>query len=139
MQPRTVFLITGRQNMCRNFVKFSWLFLLLQAAAVHPAFADEASDRDALRIELEQLAHSGLLGNSKIASVSLLLEIYERRNFLPAWNRDKQVGELVTAIEATLADGLDPADYHLEKVKIIHADRLAASSISSRQRAVRDL
>ena len=68
--------------------KFTWLLLIAQIFALQMAMADDEQDRNAIRVELEQLVHSGSLSNSdvSIASVGLLLEIYEQRNYLPAWN-----------------------------------------------------
>jgi murein L,D-transpeptidase YcbB/YkuD len=121
--------------------KFTWLLIFIQVLAVQVATADDGKNSDAVRIELEQLVHSGFLSNSgvHIASVDLLLNIYEPRNYLPAWSDQRQIGELVTAIKATAADGLDPSDYHLELVESIYTDRLAGRQASSEETAVQDL
>ena len=98
--------------MIQLFRKFAWLLIITQVISLPMARAGDEENRKALRVELEQLAQRGALSNSKvkIASVKLLTEIYQRRDFLPAWNDQKQVGELVTAIKATAADGLDPSE-----------------------------
>ncbi len=105
--------------MYQKFNKFAWLLMFIQAFALQMAMADDVKDRSAVRAELEQLVTSGVPSNSdvSIASVNLLLEIYEKRDYLPAWNNQRQIGELLSAIKATAADGLDPSDYHLKQVE----------------------
>ena len=127
--------------MYQKLRKFTCLLIFIQVFTLQIAMADEEQDRNALRIELEQLVHSGYLGNSDIgiASVDLLLEIYEQRNYLPAWNDQRQIGELVTAIKATAADGLKPSDYHLDQVEFAYGELLAGRKISPEERAVQDL
>ncbi len=127
--------------MYQKFTKLAWFLMFVQVLAVQLATADDAQDRNALRIELEQLVHSGSLSNSdvNIASVTLLLKIYEPRNYIPAWNDQRQIGELVTAIKATAADGLDPSDYHLERVEFAYSELLAGGQVSPQERAVQDL
>ena len=127
--------------MYQKLRKFTWLLMFIQVFALQMAMADDEQDRNALRIELEQLVHSGFLGNSNIsiASVDLLLEIYEQRNYLPAWNDQRQIGELVTAIKATAADGLDPSDYHLEQVEFGYGELFAGRQVSPEEKAVQDL
>jgi murein L,D-transpeptidase YcbB/YkuD len=127
--------------MHQKFNKFAWLLMFIQAFALQVAMADDVTDRNALRTELEQLIHSGFLSNSdvSIASANLLLEIYEPRDYLPAWNDQRQIGELLAAIKATAADGLDPSDYHVKQVEFIYAELVAGRQVSPAQRAVQDL
>jgi len=115
--------------------------MFIQIFAVSVAMADDVKDRNALRSELEQLVNSGFLSNSSVSvsSVDLLLEIYEKRNFLPAWKDQRQIGELLAAIEATADDGLDPSDYHLKQVKFIYGELRAGRQVSPAERAVQDL
>ena len=127
--------------MYQKFTKFAWLLIFIQAFVLQMAMADDAKDRNAVRVELEQLVLSGVPSNSdvRIASVNLLLEIYEKRDFLPAWNDQRQIGELLTAIKAMTADGLDPSDYHLKQVEFIYSELLAGRQVSPAERAVQDL
>ena len=127
--------------MYQKFTKLAWLLMFLQVFATQLALADDEKDSNALRIELEQLVNSGSLRKSdvRIASGNLLLKIYAQRNYLPAWNNQQQIGEMVSAIKATAADGLDPSDYHLERVELIYADRLAGRQSSPEEKAVQDL
>jgi murein L,D-transpeptidase YcbB/YkuD len=127
--------------MSRKFKNFTWLLAFIQVFALQLAVADEVKDRNAVRVELEQLVLSGVPSNSdvSIASVNLLLEIYEKRDYLPAWNDQRQIGELLTAIRATAADGLDPSDYHLRHVELIYDELVAGRQVSPAKRAVQDL
>ena len=127
--------------MYQTFSKFAWLLMFIQLFTLQMAMADDVKNRSAVRVELEQLALSGILSNSdvNIASVNLLLEIYQKRDYLPAWNDPRQVGELLSAIKASAADGLNPSDYHLKQVQIIYSDLVAGRQVSPAERAVQDL
>jgi murein L,D-transpeptidase YcbB/YkuD len=126
--------------MYQKFTKLAWLFIFMQVFALQLVVADDEKNRNALRIELEHLTHNGFLNNSdvNISAVNLLLKIYEQRNYLPAWNDQQQIGELVTAIKSVTADGLNPSDYHLEQVEFIYGEFLNGRQASSKQIAVQD-
>ncbi len=98
-----------------------WQIIVLFLGLCQPVFADDIEDREALRIEIEQLRESGRLsiGGIDIASGSLLAEIYERRGFSPAWSGITKMESLIAMIKATAEDGLTPEDYHLEKLEYV--------------------
>ena len=118
-----------------------WLLPVLILSITPLAVADDEADREALRIELENLTQTGYLGNSEtnIAAGPLLLRMYEERGFLPAWNDQRQIAELIEAIKATAADGLDPSDYHLEQVEFAYNELLAGRLASPVEWASQDL
>ena len=98
--------------------KLKCLIMFMLAGLSPASFADAEEDRDALRIEVENLLQYGRLsiGDVDIASGELLAEFYERRDYAPAWTDKEQIAELISAIKATAGDGLDPSDYHLDDV-----------------------
>ncbi len=116
------------------------LSLLICLFFAHSLLADEADDREAVRAEVEYLTATGYLGGSdvEIAAPGLIAEVYENRNFSPAWNDYDQIGELITAIESTEAEGLDPADYLLEAVRSANRD-LQAGITDPTEKAVADI
>ncbi len=118
-----------------------WLVPLLILSITPLAVADDEADREAILFELENLTQTGFLSNGQanIASSELLLELYGQRSFLPAWNDQRQIGELITAIRATEADGLDPSDYHLEQIEFAYSELLAGRLATSEEWAVQDL
>ncbi len=97
-------------------IKFAAVCLVVCA----PALANEAENREALRIEIEQLRDSGRLsiGGIDVASGDLLADIYERRGFLPTWHGIDKLASLIEVIKATAHDGLNPDDYHLAKMRV---------------------
>ena len=121
--------------------KFTLSVMIMLLCAVPAAVADDAEDRNALRFELERLVDSGFLSSSdaNVASADLLLKFYEQRDFLPAWNDQRQIAELLEAIKATEADGLDPSDYHLERVTFAYDELLAGRLASPEEWAAQDL
>jgi len=68
-----------------------------------------------LRGTLESIRDLGPLsvGGVPLESGRLLAQFYAARDYRPAWERAEQVQALLSVVEASAADGLDPADYHL--------------------------
>ena len=78
------------------------------------AEAQDDAIREVLRSRVEALRETGRLDvrGSRIASVIVLPDLYERRGFRPAWRDARTSEQLVRAIADAAADGLDPRDYH---------------------------
>lgn len=74
--------------------------------------ADAVSQQIQMRVE--QLRASGQLtvAGVPIASVHLIPELYERRQFSPAWQSSERVGELIELIGRAEEEGLTPVDYN---------------------------
>jgi murein L,D-transpeptidase YcbB/YkuD len=92
--------------------------LALTLLASGGAFALDP-DREALRLELEALMSpvgDGAI-DSSVASPDLLAQVYEARQFAPAWTRRSQVAELVELLTGAARSGLDPDDYNAESVE----------------------
>ena len=113
-------------------LRLNWTITFILFALPPASFADAEDERDALRVEIEQLLQFGRLsiGDIDIASGELLSRFYERRDYAPAWIDSDQIAELVTAIKSTARDGLDPSDYHLDSVLNIQS-ALSASQINT--------
>jgi murein L,D-transpeptidase YcbB/YkuD len=109
--------------------------------AAFPALADEAEDREALLLELENVNANGLVGAAQIeiAAKSLITEFYERRGFEPAWRDLDQIDELLGVIRASSAEGLNPDDYHLAAVAAARDQMRADPAIAAPDRAAIDL
>jgi murein L,D-transpeptidase YcbB/YkuD len=99
-----------------KFRFFPGILALLLFAPV--GMADEEDVREALRTEIENITLGiPLTSGVEVAAASILSGFYERRSFSPAWRDAGQVTELLAAIEASEADGLDPDDYFLAEVQ----------------------
>ncbi len=118
-----------------------WLLAAVCSVTLATASAQETEYREALRIEIEQLRETGRLsiGGVDIAAGNLLAQIYEQREFSPAWSDDDKIGDLITAIRGAFADGLDPADYHLEKIEYVYGELGAGRILTPMERAALDL
>src|SRR5262245_37708226 len=91
------------------------------------AQADDAA-RELLRERVESI-RVGMppeIRGAPIAATHALPELYERRRFALAWTPEK-AEQLTGAIRDAEADGLDPADYHLEAIERLRRD--AAGSV----------
>ena len=117
-----------------------WPFVLVLMLLVSAALADDEDTRDALRVEIENLRlDSPLVWGAQIAAVNVLSEFYERRRFAPAWSDADQIVELIAAIEASKADGLDPADYLVDEVRVAQQAVASGRVIDPADRAEADI
>lgn len=121
--------------------KLHWLLIFIMISAAPISIADDDADREALRHELEHLAETGMIstGQVDIAGKDLLVEMYGRRNYLPAWNDQRQIHDLIAVIRATEDDGLDPSDYHLEQIEYAYNELLAGRLTEATEWAPQDL
>ena len=105
------------------------------------AHADEAAEREAIRVEIEQLRYTGHLsvGDVDVASGELLAEVYERRAFEPAWKGIERLESLIEFARATEADGLDPEDYHLSDLERVHEMLVNGRQLNPQERAALDI
>jgi murein L,D-transpeptidase YcbB/YkuD len=114
---------------------------LLSALASAPAFAADVDDREAIRLEIEQLRATGQLsvGPVDIASGEVLAELYERRGFTPGWQGSDDLEAVIRLVRASAADGLDPQDYHLEDLEQARDLLQDGTSFDAEQRAALDI
>jgi len=117
------------------------LLLCLMAWFCLAAVADQTDDIEALRSQIEYLAESRYLDGSavEIAARDLIVDFYNRRNFVPAWEDPAQVEALLAAIRDSAADGLNPLDYHQAAVAAAHEMWFSAGAISAEDRALREI
>jgi murein L,D-transpeptidase YcbB/YkuD len=115
--------------------------VILLASIFISAHADEAADREAIGAEIEQLRFTGRLsvGEVDVASGELLAEVYERRGFEPAWSGLHRLESLIELVRATVADGLDPEDYHLADLESVHDLLVNGRELNSQERAALDI
>jgi murein L,D-transpeptidase YcbB/YkuD len=68
------------------------------------------------------------IGDSVLASRTLLPAFYAQRNYTPAWVNPDSVSQLLAAIEVIDRDGLVAADYHLAILRELH-ERLGNAQV----------
>lgn len=91
---------------------------LLALAAPPRAGATADPLVEALRRRVEALRTDGdaQIGAGSIAARTLVASLYERRGFAPLWSEPARARSLLEAIEASASHGLDPRDYHAERL-----------------------
>ena len=89
----------------------------------------ETSTQAALEHLVGQLRVDGHLeiGASQVAAVELIPEVYERRDYIPAWVSDASVDAVFEAIRNSYEHGLDPEDYHWHAINELRS-RVAAGA-----------
>jgi L,D-transpeptidase YcbB len=115
----------------RRFVWRCWLWVALlpgvaQADALLRGTVESVRDAESVVLEDRVPLWSG----------AVLAEFYRSRDYEPAWSRQADLDALLHTIEASPADGFDPADFHVETVRALsrpgvldrlgRAERLAA-------------
>ena len=89
--------------------------LLLAGATLALAQGRALAQSPELQAQVEALVESGPLEiqGARIAHPKLIHAFYTQRSFRPAWSDAHKASELRRAVKDSVADGLDPADYHL--------------------------
>jgi murein L,D-transpeptidase YcbB/YkuD len=65
------------------------------------------------RVEAIHAGEAITIGDSTIASRSVLPALYRQRNYAPVWENQASVNQLLDAIRMIGRDGLEPGDYNL--------------------------
>jgi len=127
-----------RLHMKRIIQAVLLVFLVISPAVSR---ADDAANSEAIRVEIEYLRETGQLsiGGIDIAAGNALAEFYERRDFSPAWTNPDQVGELLEIVLASEDDGLNPADYHADKLERVYRSMQDGVEPTPRQLAAIEL
>jgi murein L,D-transpeptidase YcbB/YkuD len=88
--------------------------VLVASIAATARLSAQTSISEELQYRLEQIRGSGrwVEGGQTISGQSPLVAVYEQASVRPLWNTSS-ANELVRALRAVAADGLDPADYNL--------------------------
>jgi murein L,D-transpeptidase YcbB/YkuD len=96
----------------------STLLSALLLAALLAAAPAAAADRELLRERIEAMRKFGdpRIGAGQAQARALIAGLYEARGFAPLWDDPARVRALLRAIDASLTHGLDPRDYHADRL-----------------------
>ena len=115
-----------------NTVKRIALLVLLFAGIAPGVQADDErfEEVELLRLRVDSLmadAEARFFG-ARLASPRTLQAFYEQRSFRRAWPSPEASEDLLRAIRASAADGLDPDDYLLPELERAHAEIAAGGA-----------
>ena len=83
--------------------------------AIVLAADDHTTDNIRNKIEVIQSTQTLQIGDARIASITVLPELYENNGYQPLWTNPANIDDLFNAIKTIDADGLRPDDYHFSK------------------------
>jgi len=108
-------------------------------AAHSGAWSQEASAE--IRTLVEELRATGSLTvlAEPVASRELLPQIYENREFAPAWNTLRQIDSLLEIIDESYREGLEPNDYHVQALRAARGTLTDPAALAPRDRAELDI
>lgn len=121
--------------MTRLHSLFALVFLSLSAV-----MAQEPSVEDILeaRIHNPVQDQSISVGGQELFSQIELPKFYTNRNFELAWTDQKNIDDLLESIESSYDEGLDPEDYHYQRIRELLARR-DTSKLTNSEKADLDL
>jgi murein L,D-transpeptidase YcbB/YkuD len=92
--------------------------LFLSGGAWGTPGAQDAALQELLRNRLEGMRATGSaqIDGVAIAAVDFIPELYEKRQFRPAWTNRANVDVVLKAINASAEQGLSPRDFHAEQI-----------------------
>jgi murein L,D-transpeptidase YcbB/YkuD len=96
-----------------------FVFLMLWVSGSTCVSADESAAQTALRERVEQMRKSGsdTLAVGDLTLAKAVAEFYEQHDYKMQWTTRARLQQLVSAIESTAEDGLNPEDYHLAQLQ----------------------
>ena len=100
--------------------------VLLKPAAVQqeqlqPQLSIGTSEKIHDRLDWLMQQNSSEGGSERVLCNIRLQRFYAARGYQPVWTRRTMVAELITAIEESADDGLDPGDYHIREIRAIYS------------------
>ena len=112
------------------------LMLAMASAAATPSPVAEA-----IRSNVERLTQGvgSEIDGVTVAAINLVSAVYEGRDFEPLWARPADVVALLTDMEASAAEGLDPDDFHATHLLWMWSDLKKSESPDPRQLADLDV
>ena len=110
------------------------LFLAQSALSQEPTVEQIIEDRI-----FNRLPDQGVqVGGRELFSQIEMPKFYTNRNFEPAWDQKKNIEDLMESIESAYDEGLDPEDYHYQRIRELLASK-EAGTLSNADRADLDL
>ena len=85
-------------------------------------FSVHAQKNEEVRQLIKQRVEAGIDNKSVAASGIVLFsqnelpKFYKNRAYIPAWDDEKNVNDLMVSLRYSYLEGLTPGDYHLEKI-----------------------
>jgi murein L,D-transpeptidase YcbB/YkuD len=107
--------MTALHRLTAAAIALPWAVLLAVLLAAAPA---AAADRELLRERIEAMRKFGdpRIGAGQAQARALIAGLYEARGFAPLWDDPARAQALLRAIDASLTHGLDPRDYHADRL-----------------------
>ena len=102
----------------RQHARYFRLVVSFAVFAVLVAVSADADDRDVLRQRISALssAREPMVDGAPIAAVRGITELYERREWEPAWTDPAMVRQLHDQVQRSVEHGLDPEDFHARQL-----------------------
>lgn len=104
------------------------LSLMLLAVAIGAASCGSSSREVSKKLQARLASNGGEVSSvqgERLLQPSAVSRLYQARKFERVWTKPEEV---IEAIHAVTADGLDPADYHLQKIESLAEQRKKAPS-----------
>jgi murein L,D-transpeptidase YcbB/YkuD len=99
------------------------LVLLFLPQSLVAAHAESLETLLRQRFEVANLKEGLRVGGCDLSSLYILPRLYQQRDYRPIWVSKERIDQLVTAIQETYLDGLDPQDYYLNEIQELLATR----------------
>jgi len=113
------------------------LFLLVFLST--PAFAQNPSVEEILESRIHGEPEKDVqVGGQVLFSQIEVPQFYTNRNYELAWTNQKNVRDLLESIESAYDEGLDPEDYHYQRIESL-LEKKKSSSLTNSEKADLDL
>lgn len=114
----------------RRFLGLVLVSIVLAPGLSQPARGGPVEDAIETRVQRLSQENDFAIGSARLAATAILPELYERREFRPAWSRPARVETLLRILDDAALDGLDPRDYHASELRRLHDGDDSAGAIA---------
>ena len=95
--------------------------MLLALALAQPSAAQTVQETLRARVEQIHDAPAPVVRGSRLRRGEAVSHFFQARGFQPAWTAPAAAGEILAAVRGIAADGLNPSDYHPDRIQALLA------------------
>ena len=101
-------------------MKLKMVLIVVIGLIFSSSMVDAAKLNEEIKSNIESLVREHtLVGGGKVFNISELQKAYLHNHYGPFWAKTKQINEFVSQLDHCDADGLQPSDYHLKRIKTL--------------------
>jgi len=122
-------------------VKYNSILLLVIFLLSQISLTGQNSIQESIQKHIDQLEQSKtiILGGEKIIGNPVITGIYKNEDYNPLWEAAKNRNDLISILDDSYFEGLNPKDYHIDFIKQHDEEIEKGATISTENSAIADI